>query len=84
MNMEKHEADIAPQIMTRAEAARYLRLSVRKLDYLAESGELRYVKLGKGKRARVLYRRKDLDEFIEANLVCDREEARKTARRVIG
>lgn len=72
------------QIMSRREAAEYLRISVRKLDYLAESGELKFVKLGKGKRARVLYRRKDLDEFIELNLVCDRREANRTARKVIG
>lgn len=72
------------EIMSRAEAAEYLRISIRKLDYLAEAGELKFIKLGEGKRSRVLYRRKDINEFIESNLVCDREEAAKTARKAVG
>lgn len=73
-----------PEIMSRAEAADYLRISIRKLDYLAESGEIKLIKLGEGKRSRVLYRRKDLNEFLESNLVCDQKEAAKAARRAVG
>ena len=72
------------EIMSRAEAAEYLRISIRKLDYLAEAGELKLIKLGEGKRSRVLYRRKDIDEFVESNIVCDREEAAKAARKAVG
>ena len=84
--MEMNEADIAPQFMTRAEAANYLRLSIRKLDYLAESGELEFVKLGKSraKGARVLYRRGDLDRYVEENLFRNpsEEEIRQGAQRI--
>ena len=73
-----------PEIMSRAEAAEYLRISIRKLDYLADAGELKLIKLGEGKRSRVLYRRKDIDEFITSNLVSDRKEAAKTARKAVG
>jgi len=72
------------EIMSRAEAAEYLRISIRKLDYLAESGELKLIKLGEGKRSRVLYRRKDIDDFVESNLVSDRKEAAKAARKAVG
>ena len=54
--------------MRRKEAATYLRISLRKLDYMAEQGMIRRCKLGDGKRACVLYRKKDLDEFIESQL----------------
>ena len=50
-------------VMTRAEAAGYLRVSLPTLDKLANTGELRRVKLG----TRVLYRLKDLDDFLEAH-----------------
>ena len=54
-----------PALLTRIEAARYLRLSARKLDQLAASRELMRVKLG----ASVRYDRADLDAFIAARKI---------------
>jgi excisionase family DNA binding protein len=71
------------EIMSRAEAADYLRISIRKLDYLAEAGDLKFIKLGEGKRSRVLYRCRDLRDFLEANLVLGRAKANEVARRII-
>jgi len=59
------------ELLTRQEAATYLRLSLRKLDALSTNGELRRVKLGEGQRARVLFRKEDLEAFIQANLSDD-------------
>lgn len=56
------------RLLTRIEAADYLRLSVPQLDNLARRGEVQRVKIGVGPRARVLYREQDLDAFIEANI----------------
>jgi len=71
------------ELMTRKEAARYLRLSVRKLDLLAAKGEIRRVKLGDGKRARVLFRRRDLDAFVEANLSVDNADIEREAAEIL-
>jgi len=60
------------ELLTRQEAATYLRLSLRKLDALSATGDVRRVKLGEGKRARVLFRKEDLETFVRANLSADR------------
>jgi len=49
-----------PDVLTRAEAARYARLSVRTLDEHVRSGAVRVAKRGN----RVLIRRVDLDAFL--------------------
>jgi len=72
------------ELLTRKEAARYLRLSVRKLDLLSAKGKIRRVKLGEGKRARVLFRREDLEAFIEANLSVDNSEIDRKAAEILG
>jgi len=72
------------ELLTRKEAARYLRLSVRKLDLLSAEGKIRRVKLGEGKRARVLFRREDLEAFIEANLSVDNSEIDRKAAEILG
>lgn len=72
------------QLVTRKEAARYLRLSLRKLDDLASTGEIRRLKLGKGKRARVMFRLEDLDAFVEAHLSADIREIEHKAAEIIG
>ena len=69
-------------VLTRAEAARYLRLSLRKLDSLAARGEIRRIKLGDGRRARVLFRRNDLDAFLNEHLSADRSEIRRKAMEI--
>ena len=64
--------NIKSPLLTRDEAAGYLRLSVSKLDTAARNGEIRRVKIGDGPRARVLYRINDLDEYVAKHLVdCD-------------
>lgn len=70
--------------MTRKEAAEYLRVSMRKLDYLAEQGLLRRCKLGDGKRARVLYRRKDLDDFVESQLSATQTDVNMKVAGILG
>ncbi len=55
-------------LLTRKEAASWLRVSLRKLDALAAEGSLRFLKIGPGKKARVLYREEDLEEFVAQHL----------------
>ena len=53
-------------LLTRPEAARYLRVSVSHLDRLVRRGDLSAVKYGRrgSRRARVLFERVNLDAFI--------------------
>ena len=53
------------EYFTRAEAAEYLRMSIAKLDKLAALGRIRRAKVGDGEKASVLFRRRDLDSFID-------------------
>ena len=66
------------EYLTRHEAADALRMSVSQLDALARTGKIRCAKLPSGPtakkgeggtqaRARVLYRRTDLDAFFDAH-----------------
>jgi len=50
-------------------SARFLRVSLWKLDQLAADGEIPYSKFGVGRRARVVYRQEDLERYVERNLV---------------
>jgi excisionase family DNA binding protein len=72
------------QLFSRKEAAEFLRISLRKLDALAAEGKLRYSKIGPGKRARVLYRQEDLDNFINRHLSMKEEEIQSRAGRILG
>ncbi len=58
-------------LLTREEAAQYLRLSVSQLDKIARSGLLKRIKFGEGPRARVLYCADDLNHFIDAHRSAD-------------
>jgi len=58
------EERTAMQLLTRPEAAEYLRVSLRKLDALAASGEIPRSKYGKCKRALVVFDKKDLEQFV--------------------
>lgn len=52
-------------LLTTAEAARFLRLSVPTMERLRLSGDGPvFIKLGPGKRARVVYRRADLEAWL--------------------
>lgn len=52
------------ELLTRKEAAQFLRISLRKLDSLASSGELPYSKIGSGLRSRVVYDKTDLEQYV--------------------
>lgn len=55
----------SPALLTTSEAARIVRLSPRTLERLRVSGQgPRFTKAGPGKRARVLYRKADIDEWL--------------------
>lgn len=61
---------------TREEAAEYLRMSTRTLDTLASQGDIRRAKIGNGAKCGVLYRRVDLDAFVEQRLGIDKRTAK--------
>ncbi|MBA4107077.1 MAG: DNA-binding protein [Pirellula sp.] len=51
-------------LLTRPEAAAYLRWSIRQIDAKAAAGEIPKVKLGRSVR----FRKEDLDAYIERHL----------------
>ena len=54
-------------LLTTAEAARFLRLSVPTMERLRVTGDGPvFIKLGSGKRCRVVYRRRDLNAWLDA------------------
>jgi len=69
-----------PTHLSRKQAAAYLNVSLKTLDTWAEDGQIRRAKFGSGQRARVLYRRVDLDGFVEAHLELDADGARQIVR----
>lgn len=68
MTMDKSDTPAKPvAYLTTAEAADVVRLSPRTLERLRVQGTgPRYIKAGPGKRAKVLYRVADLQEWLEA------------------
>ena len=59
------QAAVPDQLLTTSEAAAIVRLSPRTLERLRVSGKgPRFLKAGSGKRARVLYRARDLDDWL--------------------
>lgn len=48
-------------LLSREQAARFLLISTRNLDYLREAGQLPFVRIGR----RVGFLRQDLDQFIQ-------------------
>jgi excisionase family DNA binding protein len=52
-------------LLTRAQAARYLTISPRNLDYLRAAGTMPFIQIGR----RVLFSRLDLDQFVESRKV---------------
>lgn len=58
--------DPGGRLLTTPEAADLLRLSVRTLEDMRVDGKgPRYYKLGHGRRAKVVYKLADLDEWVE-------------------
>ncbi|HOW74104.1 MAG TPA: helix-turn-helix domain-containing protein [Phycisphaerae bacterium] len=71
-----------PELLTEKEAVRYLRLDDNKnpsrtLKYYRERGLLRGTPVGR----HLLYRRVELDRFLELQTVGDTEECRRPPRR---
>lgn len=68
MSTESKAAPAKPAgYLTTVEAADFVRLSPRTLERLRVQGTgPRYIKAGRGKRAKVLYRIADLQEWLEA------------------
>lgn len=62
------KTDMKQELLTRHEAAQFLRLSVSQLDNIARRGEIKRAKFGKGPRARVLYRLDDLRTYVNAHV----------------
>ncbi len=61
----------APQqeYFTRDEAADYLRISLRQLDSLSYEGKIKRAKFGDAGRSSVVFRKRDLDEYVESRLL---------------
>jgi hypothetical protein len=60
------EINSAERYLTTVEAAEFVRLSPRTLErFRVEGTGPRFIKAGRGKRARVLYRMRDLREWLE-------------------
>ena len=66
------EAPVQPAVLTRAEAARYLRISVRQLVRLVRAGQLAEISMNHVTRR---YRREDLDAFTASCRVPAKEAA---------
>lgn len=58
----------AAQMLSREDAARFLLISTRNLDYLREAGKVPFVQIGR----RVGFLRQDLEQFIETRRVASR------------
>ena len=58
---------ITKRLLTPREAANYIGISVRQLEYLTADGEIRQMRLPNTKKR--LYDTLDLDEFIESSKI---------------
>lgn len=54
--------------LTKTEAAEYMRISIAALERLMRQG-LPHMKLAEGRRGRVLFRRADVDAWLETKIV---------------
>ncbi len=64
-SLSNHPPSDTAELLTTVEAARFLRLSVPTMERLRVTGDgPTFIKLGSGKRCRVVYRRADLDAWL--------------------
>lgn len=63
MNLQSKKME--REYLTKEEASELLRISRPTLDRMIKRKEIPYIKLGR----RVLFRKKDIDEFLESKLV---------------
>lgn len=59
------------ELMTRKQAAEYLKMSIRTLDYRVADNEIAYYRMGRQK----MFRMEDLDAYISRNRVCSRYDS---------
>ncbi|MDZ4858865.1 MAG: helix-turn-helix domain-containing protein [Candidatus Hydrogenedentes bacterium] len=71
----EQKATIPQELFDREDAAAYLNISIAKLGALAAEKAIKYAKLGDGATAKVLYRKKDLDDFVARHCLMTRDEA---------
>jgi len=64
------------QLMNKNEAAAYLKISVRKLEKEAAKNYIVRIKHGKGRTAKVQFKKSDLDTYLENNTVHMRRAGR--------
>ncbi len=73
-------------LLTTPEAAKLLRLSVSTLERMrgqgapSDSEALRFIKLGQGKRSRVLYSRQDIEHWLERQRFQSTSEYRRSRK----
>jgi excisionase family DNA binding protein len=67
---------VAPALMTKTEAAAYLKISRRTVDRIADAGDIAYVLIGRSRK----FEQAALDAYIAANRQPVRPEA--SARRI--
>ncbi len=68
------------ELLTRREAAAFLRISLRKLDSLAADGSIPFSKIGSSERARVVYDKTDLEAYVRRQRI----DVAAIARQVTG
>lgn len=67
-----------PDLLTREEAAKILRISPRTLDKLKARGDIPYSKMGNGIRARVVFQRKDIEDYVQRQRISsDRRDSKR-------
>jgi len=78
----KQAGSLEEELLTTAEAAKLIRLSVSTLERMRAQGDsgLAYIKLGKSKRAKVGYRRRDLEAWLEAQKFNSTSEYRRNGK----
>ena len=70
-----HPTPPAPGYLTKRVAAGYLSLSERSLDYARQRGEVPFFRVG----ARVLFKREDLDRWMQRKRIAISKRARRRA-----
>ena len=61
-------------VFSRQEAAAFIGICVRTLDAARANGSLGFIKLGSGKKSRVLLRRVDLETFLARHAIAARAD----------
>ena len=67
---------LSGEYLTRRESAEYLRISLRTFHDLVSKGLLRKYRVSRG---RIVFRRSDLDAYVESNKVEDEEDSSAAA-----